>query len=236
MTSFDERTELPPAIFFSGIAGIGITMLYNFLQGRISFKSLAILNLILIIGFTAFIEFGESFVENKKELYRFGFILILPFTFITQLIFWGAFSRMFNVRVAKRIIGSVDIGTSIASIIAFFSIPIALASGVSVDALFSIGLVSIVGYLVLFIILSNKYITTEKSVVKSESEIKKLSFIGFITNKYIFALSAFVIISTVALRFIDYSFFISSSAQFEPKDLPVFLSLFEATVVIFSFI
>lgn len=231
-----EKIHLPEAIFYSGIFSIGITVLYNFLQGRISFKALAILNLVLIIGLTAFIEFGDDFVEDKVQLYRFGFILILPFTFITQLIFWGAFGRMFNVRVAKRIIGSVDLGTSIASIIAFFSIPIALASGVKVDALFSIGLVSIIGYLLLFIVLANKYITGEKSAVKSESEIKKLSFFAFLGNKYIISLSAFVIISTVAVRFVDYSFFNVSTVQFNNESLPYFLSFFEATVVIFSFL
>ncbi|NOS91119.1 MAG: hypothetical protein HOP30_04305, partial [Cyclobacteriaceae bacterium] len=231
-----EKFDLPKAIFYSGIFSIGITVLYNFLQGRISFKALAILNLLLIIGLTAFVEFGDDFVEDKVQLYRFGFILILPFTFITQLIFWGAFGRMFNVRVAKRIIGSVDLGTSIASIIAFFSIPIALASGVKVDALFSIGLVSIIGYLLLFIVLANKYITGEKSAVKSESEIKKLSFFAFLGNKYIVSLSAFVIISTVAVRFVDYSFFNVSTAQFNNESLPYFLSFFEATVVIFSFL
>ncbi len=234
--SISEKTDLPVAIFYSGIFGIGITMLYNFLQGRISFKSLAIINLVLIIGLTAFIEFGDSFVEDKVLLYRFGFILILPFTFITQLIFWGSFSRMFNVRVAKRIIGSVDLGTSFASILAFFSIPVALAYGVPIVSLYTIGLFSAVGYLLLFIVLANKYLTSDKSVVKSESEIKKLSFIGFITNKYIIALSAFVIVSTVALRFVDYSFFNISTVQFNQTELPVFLSLFEATVVIFSFL
>jgi AAA family ATP:ADP antiporter len=234
---FNEGTDLPEAIFLSGIAGIGITILYNSLQGRISFKNLAIINLVLIIGLTAFIEFGQAFVEDKTQLYRFGFILILPFTFITQLIFWGAFGRMFNVRVAKRIIGSVDLGTSIASIIAFFSIPVALASGIELDTLFTIGLVSIIGYLILFIVLANKYLTGEKSAVKSESEIKKLSLFDFLSNKYIVSLSAFVIISTVALRFVDYSFYNISTAQFTDKDsLPYFLSFFEATVVIFSFL
>jgi ATP:ADP antiporter, AAA family len=233
---FSEKDDLPEAILYSGVFGIVTTFLYNFLQGRIQFRVLAILNLIAVILLTAFIEFGSGYVADVKLLYRFGFMLVLPFTFVTQLVFWGAFARMFNVRVAKRIVGSVDIGTTIASILAFFAVPIILASGVAVESLFSIGLGSIIIYLLLFVRLSNRYLTQEKLFVKSESEIKKLSVGQFFGNKYIIMMSLFIIISTVALRFIDYSFFNISTAQFNNESLPYFLSFFEATVVIFSFL
>lgn len=113
---------------------------------------------------------------------------------------------MFNVRDAKRLVGSVDVGTDIASILAFFTIPIMLNFGVPQKALYTIGLFSIIGYLILFFILSGKHLTSEKSVIKSESEIKKLGLFQFLGNKYILLLSVFIIISIVALRFIDYSF------------------------------
>jgi len=235
---FDERFQLPKALAYSGLLGMGITFLYNFLQGRISFVALAIINLILVIVFTAFIEFGEPYVSDVDSLYRFGFMLILPFTFITQLVFWGAFNRMFNVRVAKRIIGSVDLGTMVASILAFFSIPILLANGVETTSLYTIGLISIVAYLLLFIVLAKRYLTKGKAVIKSESDIKKLSVLQFLGSRYIMLLSLFIIVSMVALRFVDYSFFNATVGQFETGsvELPTFLSYFEATVVIFSFL
>jgi len=233
---FSEQFELPKALAFSGLLGMGITFLYNFLQGRVSFTTLAVFNLVLVIGFTAFIEFGEPYVSDVDSLYRFGFMLILPFTFITQLVFWGAFNRMFNVRVAKRIIGSVDLGTMFASILAFFTIPILLSNGVETTSLYTIGLVSIVAYLVLFIILASRYLTKGKTVIKSESDIKKLSVFQFLGSRYIMLLSLFIIVSMVALRFVDYSFFNATSSQFNNNELPYFLSYFEATVVIFSFL
>ena len=106
---FDEKTQLPVALAISGALGMVITIFYNFLQGRIPFTALAIFNLLLVIILTAFIEFGEQYVQDTDYLYYFGFTLILPFTFVTQLVFWGAFNRMFNVRVSKRIIGSVEL-------------------------------------------------------------------------------------------------------------------------------
>lgn len=232
---FSETEDLPVAIFFSGVLGLGATVLYNFLQGRISFRVLAIINLLVVILLTGFIEFGERYVSDVKSLYRYGFMFVLPFTFITQLVFWGSFARMFNVRVAKRLVGSVDLGTTIASILAFFTVPVMLASGISVQSLYTIGLGSIIIYLLLFIRLSNKYLVGDKSFMK-ETDIKKLSITEFFSNRYILTLSLFVIVSTVALRFVDYSFFNISQVQFEGDSLPYFLSFFEATVVIFSFL
>ncbi|MEQ1587409.1 MAG: hypothetical protein ABL895_16105 [Cyclobacteriaceae bacterium] len=233
---FDEKTQLPVALAISGSLGMVITIFYNFLQGRIPFTALAIFNLLLVIIFTAFIEFGEQYVQDTDYLYYFGFTLILPFTFVTQLVFWGAFNRMFNVRVSKRIIGSVDLGTTIAQILAFFAIPIMLSSGVDIRSLYTIGLVSVVGYLALFIILANRYLIKGRSVIKSETDIKKLSVGQFLGNRYIMTLSLFIIVSMVALRFVDYSFYNATSNQFKQNDLPYFLSYFEATVVIFSFL
>jgi len=234
---FDEKFQLPVALAISGGLGILITVFYNFLQGRIPFPALAMANLFLVIALTAFIEFGDKYVQDTDYLFFFGFTLILPFTFVTQLIFWGSFNRMFNVRVAKRITGSVSIGTDIASILAFFTIPILLNYGLEIESLYTIGLISIVGYLILFYLLSQKYLTQGKTAIKSESEIKKLSIGQFLSHKYILSLSLFIIVSMVALRFVDYSFFNASSIQFpDSKDLASFLSLFEATVFIFSFL
>lgn len=233
---FDERADLPVALALSGGMGVLITFFYNFLQGRIPFTALAISNLVLVIFFTAFIEFGEQFVQDTDYLFYFGFTLILPFTFVTQLIFWGAFNRMFNVRVAKRIVGSVDLGTTIAQILAFFTIPILIGYGLETASLYTIGLVSIVVYLILFIMLANRHLVKGRSVIKSESEIKKLSIGQFIGNRYIITMSLFIIVSMVALRFVDYSFYNATTIQFETESLPTFLSLFEATVVIFSFL
>jgi len=130
LTTFDEKFDLPKAIAISGVMGMAVTMLYNFLQGRIPFTALAILCLVLITSLTAFLEFGDSYIQDTGNLYRFGFMLILPFTFLIQLVFWGSFNRMFNVRVAKRLVGSVDVGTDFAAILSFFTIPLLLGFGV----------------------------------------------------------------------------------------------------------
>jgi ATP:ADP antiporter, AAA family len=238
LQGFSEQNDLPKVILFSGLLGIVFTVLYNFLQGRMPFRYLAIFNLIILVALTAFMKFGQSYVTDIKDFYTLGFALLLPFTFIIQLVFWGAFGRMFNVRDGKRLIGSVDVGTDIASIISFFSIPILLASNLlDVESLYTVGLFSIIGYLICFVILSARYLG-EGKMAQAESEIKKLSIGQFLTNRYVLLMAAFITVSLTALRFVDYSFLNVSVVQFDPKtnSLPIFLSSFEATIVIFSFL
>ena len=239
--SISEKTDLPVALVLGGGFGFIATGLFNILQGRIPFRFLAILFLLLIIGATAVLEFGDHFphIISPRNLYYVGFALILPFIFVSQLVFWGSFNRLFTLRQQKRVVGSVDIGMDIAQIIAFFSIPVILQF-TDVKSLYTIGLFSIIGYLVLFIVLSGRYLTTSAMAaqegIMNEKEHKKINIFGLIRFKYLAMLSAFVIVSFCALRFIDYSFYNITVSQFDDKQLPVFLSLFEATVVIFGFL
>ena len=235
LTHFNESFDLPRALVISGILGLITTAIYNFLQGRIPFSLLAIGSLSVVLILTAFIEFGEYFVSDINNLYYYGFTLILPFTFVSQLVFWGSFERMFNLRQSKRIIGSVDLGTMVAQILAFFTIPVLLQFGVPITTLFTIGLFSIAGYLLLFFILANQYLGKGVAVT-SEDYHQKITAVGFFKNRYIVWMSLFIIVSLVALRFVDYSFFNATTNQFDAERLPYFLSLFEATIVIFGFL
>lgn len=233
---YNEQTDLPIALVVSGVFTLLATATYNFFQGRIPFSVLAIGSLLVIIGLTAFIEFGDNWIEDENLLYYFGFTQILPFTYMSLLVFWGTFNRLFTLRQVKRVIGSVDVGMDIASILAFFTIPIMLNLGLETASLFTIGLFSIIGYLILYMILTRNYMKTGTEAKAREAENKKLSFKGFFGNKYIVLMSLFIIVSMTASRFVDYSFFNVTTNQFNKDDLPYFLSYFEATIVIFSFL
>jgi AAA family ATP:ADP antiporter len=248
LNNFREADDLPIALMWSGVFGVVLTAVYNILEGRIPFVLLAILNLVVIIILTAFIGFGGNMISNGGAIvngaifanlrnpYYSGFTLVLPFTFITMLVFWGSFARMFDLRQSKRIIGSVDLGMDFASIIAFFSIPVLLAYGVKVEYLFTIAVFSVIGFLFLFIRLGNLYLQRKSALTSEAEEHQKLSPFEFLKNKYIVLLSVFIIVSMTALRFIDYSFFNVSTKQFDSQQLPYFLSFFEALIVVFGFL
>jgi ATP:ADP antiporter, AAA family len=231
--------QLPEAFVLSGIFALFATLIYNFLQSRIPFRILAILSLSTITLVTAFIEFGHSYVElDERNLQFFAYAQIAPFTLVILLVFWGAFNRLFNVKQSKRLLGSVDQGALLASLISFFSIPIVL-NYIVVDDLFTISLLSIVVFTVLFVVLSSRFADDSWSLRKEKELNQKLTVGAFFTNKYVLFLSLFIIASIVALTFVDYSFLNASTQFFSdkgPEALPKFLSYFEATVVIFSFL
>src|SRR5688572_29049686 len=148
---FSETEELPVAFVVSGLFGLLATVVYNFLQNRIPFALLATISLLTVATITAFIEFGEGVFADPNDLYAFGFTQILPFSFIIYLVFWGSFGRLFNLRQAKRLVGTVDIGAMIATFIAFFSIPLLLRFFQSPQSLYGFSLASIVVFIALFI-------------------------------------------------------------------------------------
>ncbi len=236
-SNLSEKYDLPKAIVLGGGLGFIATGLFNILQGKIPFRFLAMFFLVMIIGATAFLEFGENYFANPITYYYVGFALVLPFTFVTQLVFWGSFNRLFTLRQQKKVSGSVSVGSDIAQIIAFFAIPV-LLQFIPTEGLFTIGLFSITGVLVLFFVLSGRYLArpSQAAGMMNEKENKKLNIFQFIGIRYIVLLCVFVTISLAALRFVDYSFYNLTSSIFESNELPIFLSLFEATVVIFGFI
>jgi len=240
LREFDEGVDLPLAIFYAGCVGIVVTYLFSFLQARIPFKFVGLIWLLLIVilvggtwyGFHSLID-DPAKAQLLKNLYFAAFVLALPFGYISLLVFWGAFGRMFTLRQSKRIIGGIDTGQLVASILALFAIGLVVEGLNRVEDLL---LISVVATILLFI---NFFFLSAKYELKASGEVqqKTYSFIKIASSKYIRLLAIFVIISTIAIVFMNYSFLNVTGAQFpDPKDLASFIAYFEATVVIFSFL
>jgi ATP:ADP antiporter, AAA family len=239
LSKFSESLDLPRAMFFSGCFGVAATVIYNFLQNRIPFPLLGALSLIGILVVTGIMEFGGSLFENPNDLYMFGFTQLLPFSFLVYLVYWGSFGRMFNFRQSKRLVGVVDIGAMLTTIAAFFSIPVLMAAfpTVTPEDLYTISLASIAGFLGLFVYLSSTYLTKIMSFAQEKKIYKKLKALDFINNRYIRFMSLFVIFSMVAITFVDFSFLNVVTLYLDSDEkLANFISLFEGTIVIFSFL
>jgi ATP:ADP antiporter, AAA family len=240
LREFRNASDLPLALFVSGGFGLIATVIYNFLQNRIPFPWLATGSLTVITILTAFVEFGQSLLADEKSIYFFGFTALLPFSFIILLVFWGAFARLFNLRQSKRLLGNVDQGAMIASFIAFFLIPQFLSfKGVQTETLYTVSLISIAAFLVIFIFLSVKFLNRTRSFAEEKIHNHKLGFSDFLKNKYLIYMSLFVIVSMIAMNFVDYSFLSVTTLYNEGKNpdaLATFLAYFEMTIVIFSFL
>lgn len=234
---FSEQNDLPYALLKGGIYGLVATSIYNFLQNRIPFPLLGTLCLIVITALTAFVEFGGSYFSDAKEMYEFGFTMIIPFAFIVALVFWGSFTRLFNLRQSKRLVGTVDLGAMVATFIAFFSIPILLgAFNATVETLYSVSLISIATFLILFVYLAIRHVNKAVTFSQEKKMYKKLEMADFVRNKYILYMSLFIIFSMVAINFVDYAFLSAATLSMDPTSLANFISLFEGTIVIFTFL
>ena len=236
---FSEAKDLPRDLMYAGLIALGVSFVFNLFVGRVNFSIISIVFLALMIVTVLFLLYGEQYVPSKNALYQYGFRFVMSFTFVCNLIFWGAFNRLFNLRQIKRVIGSVDVGMDIASIIAFFSIPVLInLKVIQTSDLYTIGLVAVSGFLFFFILLAIRYLNTrEARAAFVESENKKLGLIEFFKSKYIIFITLFMIMSLSALSFMNYSFFNVSTVQFpDGNDLSSFLASFEGTIVIFSFL
>ncbi len=235
LNNLDEqqvKEQLPLAILSAGILGIFFTAIYNFFQNRISFKALGLGSLFILALVLLGIEIAFNSVSNPLPIYFFAFSFIVPANFIVLLVFWGAFGRMFNLRQAKRIIGGIDTGQLLASILALFSIPVALNYLSGEGDLLFISLIAIIGNFSVFLYITRSNLFSTKSQGASYS----ISYGKMIGNPYIALMAIFIIISMIGVQFIDYSFLTVTTARFEENELAKFLSLFEGTVVIFSFL
>lgn len=233
-------SQLPLALLFSGAFGLVATLLYNFLQNRIPFPVLATISVVVISGVTAFIEFGGGLLSDSKQIYYIGFTSFIPFSFIILLVFWGAFARLFNLRQAKRVVGTVDLGAMLASFLAFFVIPLFLNEPwFHDDMLYSVSLASIAAFLILFIYLGVRYLNKTRSFAQEKILYNKVNFVDFFQNKYLRYMSLFVIVSMIAMNFVDYSF-LNTTSQYneggEQESIAKFISYFEMTIVIFAFL
>lgn len=238
LNHFNELRDLPRALLVSGIFSFILTILYNFFQNRIPFRYQAIFGLLLVAGLTAFLEFGGNLFKDPNSIYFYGFTAIIPFTFVINLIFWGAFGRMFNLRQAKRLVGTVDLGAMMASFIAYFLIPQALALGLTPRTLYTVSLVSIATFLFIFVILAFRYLKYGQTFQEERKIYRKIGIRQLFTNRYFLFLSVFVVFSMIAVNFVDYSF-LNLTTQFSASrnvSLASFIAYFEGAIVVFGFL
>lgn len=232
--------QLPTALLFSGSFGLLATLVYNFLQNRIPFPVLAAISVAVISAVTAFIEFGGVYLEDPTQIYYIGFTSFIPFSFIIVLVFWGAFGRLFNLRQAKRLVGTVDLGAMLASFIAFFIIPQFLdRDWFHEEMLYTVSLASVAAFFALLLYLGVKFLNTARSFAEEKAMFSKVNFVDFFKNRYLRFMSLFVIVSIIAMNFVDYSF-LNVTSQYneggEQESIAKFISYFEMTIVIFAFL
>ena len=236
LANFEEEESLPKAFLLSGVIGLLATITYNMLQNRMPFSLLGGLSILLVSGLTALLKFGESLFKDPSDLYFAGFTLILPFTYILNLVFWGTFGRLFNTRQSKRLLSTVDAGAMIATFVAYFSIPQILKGLQDESSLYAISLISIILFFTLFLYLSSGRVSKVRDFREEKQFYRKVAFRQFLGNRYMLNMSAFVIVAMLVVNFVDYSFLNVTTIMLPEEDYARFISYFGLTVVVFNFL
>ncbi len=227
------ETHLREAIFISGVLGVISTGLYAYIQNRIHYSKLAIFNYIFIFSFIALARMAFIY-ESSDWLIFTLFVMLGPITSIMVLGFWGVFLRLFDLRQSKRIIGGIDSGQLIATIIAFYTIPFLTNFITNITNFLVIGDLSLMISLafVILIIINfniNSYHHTRDERPR-ESRIKNI-----LSNKYVIFLALFLFFSMMASTFVDYSFWTVTEKQYpDERQLASFLGVFEGSIMILS--
>ncbi|NQW26558.1 MAG: HEAT repeat domain-containing protein [Flammeovirgaceae bacterium] len=236
---------LSESFFVTGALGILFTMSYVYLQKRIKFSRLVIGNAVIISLFVCGLRLAFEFIDVGDKSSGFSvlpfllFVMMGPMTAILLLGFWGIFGRIFDTRQTKRLIGSVDTGQLIATIIAFFSIPILTRLPFFNETydLLLISSISVIGILVLTILMCLNWNVNLIDSLKKESSVSSKGYVWIFKNKFTRLLSFFMVFSMGTAIFLDYVFYSATEIKYpNEQELNDFLSFFNGTVIIMSFI
>ena len=229
-----QGENLKLAFFVSGILGVLSTGLFTILQKHISFKILAVFNLIAVFIFITGV-FTVISIQSSPVFIFILYVMLFPITSIMLLCFWGLFGRIFDIRQSKRIIGSIDAGQLIATILAFVSVPFFIEFISNVTDLLIISDVSILACL-FFLFFVNREIRFAE-VGESQGKSDTIRFSKLFKDNYAIVLSLFIGISIICLTFVDYTFLKITEQQYpEEVSLAKFLSYMYMSIMVFTLI
>lgn len=229
-----QGENLKLAFFISGILGVLSTGLFTIFQKHISFKILAVFNLIAVFIFITGVYTSLS-IESNPIFVFILYVMLFPITSIMLLCFWGLFGRIFDIRQSKRIIGSIDAGQLIATILAFVSVPFFIEFISNVTDLLIITDISIVACL-FFLFFINKEMRFA-DVGEHQGKSDTIRFSKLFKDNYTIVLSLFIGISIICLTFVDYTFLKITEQQYpEEVSLAKFLSYMYMSIMVFTLI
>jgi hypothetical protein len=236
LNKYHDDNILAQAFLVSGAIGLLATFLYSYLQARIPFSTLVVSYMILMLLATIFVWHQSSQETPDDAVVFIAFVMALPFSYISLLMFWGYFGRMFNLKQSKRVIGGIDTGQLIASIIALFAIGYVLDNNfiITVD-LYLGSMVGLAGMILTSLVIN----TSVEMTSKREGDVSErtMPLTQLFSNKYTKFMVVFVVISLICITFVDYSFLKVTNAQWVTEaEKASFLAKFEAAVVLFSFL
>jgi ATP:ADP antiporter, AAA family len=215
--------DLPKAFMATGGLGIIFASLFASLQSKISFSKLSVFNLLAITLIAFFVRIGLQ-VSHDKYIILFAFICNVPLNVVLMLGFWGLLGRMFNIRKAKDVEEVLDTGQILATIFAFFMVPVLIEFFISIgfrgnENLLSISAGSILIVLLLEVFLVNKYGKEMSQKVKvNVADTNQSSYLTLFKSRYFNLMALFMLASVIVVYCLEYSFLNALTEKFTERD------------------
>jgi len=225
---------LKEAILISGFLGITVTSCFAFLQNRVSFNKLALGNLLMIFVFTAGIYFTFRFsgAEFQDYLIFLMFAMYGPILAVALLGFWGTFGRLFNLRQSKRIIGGIDVGQLVASIIALFTVPFLEPLIPNTYNFLIISGVSLLVSCVFLFFITINYNLSQAEMSDDVDEKQDTGIRSLAKDNYVRLLSFFLLFSMVTFTLVQYTFQEVVAQQYpDETELRNFIAIFQGSIL-----
>ncbi len=231
---------LDKAILVAGILGILSTILFSYFQDVIRFSVLTQICVAVILAFTVTVYVLlhiDGFPWHNAVIFTM-YCASGPMIAVLLLSYWGTFGRLFNFRQTKSIIGWIDTGQLVASILASFLIPItARLVPDTTDYLFACSLsMLIVGGLLFWV--SASFTLSKNDPSEFDASVRKeTSMTKLFSDKYIRIMSLMLVVSMTAFVLNQYAFQEMVQEQYpDQRELTNFNAFFMGAVYVLSLV
>lgn len=240
---------LSRALIVSAITGGLASAIFSYLQDRIPFIRLVIIFLTLflffVISIKVVVDRHVMWGWDKEIVDLIPFVFLGPMNTIALLCFYGTVSRAFNLRQQRRITGKVDQGGMFATAIAFFGVLLITQyqnfaffkwlNGEHISNFFIVSAIALTVTIFLVIIFNFRYGSDRLRKIQRESTQAKTAHTAK-GRSFITAMGLMVLVSVLAVYFVDYSFLLSTSKQFQnnQSDLSGFIAGYGVAMTLFS--
>ena len=214
--------NLPLGYIFSGILGYFAVQLYTRVIKQKSGYTTFLLTLSAFLVFTALCLIGVHLFDESvvKWIAALLFLLAMPFVSLVGMELGALTFSVFDFSQGKKLIGAVGIGSTIASILGYSSIPLLLPFLDSRLDLLLLAISGVIGGIITLIFLAKnsteiKQAPTLEENTAQEKAQKDISLKVLLKSNYNYWLILCGGISMMALYFIDFSFLINVRTEFE---------------------
>ena len=226
--------HLPHAYISSGIFGFLLTNIFIKLQRSIKLSHLQIglFSSIIIYMFLYLLLFNSYIIDLQFNIFKgfkpfiiyIGFILFFPISTLLTVGMGNMMLKFFDLKQGKRFFPIISSGEVISSALAFGSIPVIISffsknnNEKGTVYILLIAIIFLVAAAAIQVYFNVKYKTLINQNIKEKLDTKTSSFKHIIKNKYFLNIILLILVSTIILYVINFTFLKEVGVQYESSN------------------